>query len=273
VKPTPTKILLICGTFLLTVLLYFAPKTTQGRNESRDHMPKVPRAVSSNIEVFVKMAEKVIAPTTKTSYDRWTRADQHDSLTGYWEKVRRPDIAAWFAEADADKNKADAAKWLLAGKKYYNAVQFCRDNSEIPMLYISAMRCLDRSLALQPLSSEAKIALASCYVEGGEDPMKGIGMLREVEQRDSNNLQLQIAFALFSVKSGQHDKAVARFDKALRIDSNYIEAYLHLAGIYEQQGEIGKCTQMLEKYADKTDDITARTEVKKYIQELNNNKH
>lgn len=130
------------------------------------------------------------------------------------------------------------------------------------------MRCYENGLKLEPENAEAKIMLASCYVEGSSDPMKGVSMLREIEKTDSNNVTLQLNFAFFSVKSQQWDKAIRRFEKVLEIDSTYIEAYLHLADAYEQQGKKEKTIEVLEKYKSKTDDVLARQEIEKYIEQL-----
>jgi tetratricopeptide (TPR) repeat protein len=130
------------------------------------------------------------------------------------------------------------------------------------------MRCYSRGLKLKPNDVDAKIMLASCFVEGTQNPMDGITMLREVEKTDSNNVKLQLSFAFFSVKSGQLDRAIERFKKVLRIDSTYIEAYLHLADAYEQQGNTALTIRALEKYGEKTTDPTARIEIGKYIQQL-----
>ena len=132
------------------------------------------------------------------------------------------------------------------------------------------MRCYQSGLKIEPNNSEAKIMLASCYVEGSNDPMKGISMLREIEKTDSNNVTLQLNFAFFSVKSQQWDRAIRRFEKILEIDSTYIEAYLHLADAYEQMGKKDKTIEMLEKYKVRTDDALARQEIEKYIQQLKN---
>ena len=110
--------------------------------------------------------------------------------------------------------------------------------------------------------------LASCFVEGSTDPMQGISMMREIERTDSNNVKLQLSFAFFSVKSGQLDKAITRFNKVLQVDSNYIEAYLHLADAYEQLDNKGKTIEMLQKYSAKTADVTAKVEINKYIDQL-----
>jgi hypothetical protein len=73
-------------------------------------------------------------------------------------------------------NRAD--NWHKAGSRYYNAIQFCNDKTEIPVLYQCAIRCLGKALELQPDNTDARITLASCYVEGTPDPMKGISSLK-----------------------------------------------------------------------------------------------
>ncbi len=49
----------------------------------------------------------------------------------------------------------------------------------------------------------------------GADPMAGIMQLRELVSKDSSNVDAQYYLGLFSVKSGQLDKAIERFDKVL----------------------------------------------------------
>jgi tetratricopeptide (TPR) repeat protein len=51
----------------------------------------------------------------------------------------------------------------------------------------------------------------------GENPMAGITMLREMIQQDSTNVDAQYQLGLFSVKSGQIDKAVNRFKKVIAL--------------------------------------------------------
>jgi len=185
----------------------------------------------------------------------------------FWDKQKRPDFAAYFVEKTA-KRKQTSLAYYKAGERYYYAVRFTKDNNEIPTLYQSAIRCYEKAIEKDGNNIDAKIQLAACFVEDGNDPMKGIGLLREVEKTDSNNVKLQLTFAFFSAKSQQWDKAIKRFEKVLIIDPLYIEAYLHLADAYEQQGQKNKTIEMLEKYANLTDDAMAKQEVLKYIEQL-----
>lgn len=263
-----TQVLLIVGALILFVLLFIAPKLAPAHSNDDGHgHEKAAVSTSGDLSVYVNLAIKNVTPEQKQVLDKLTAEKNYDSLSATWNRLKRPDLAAHYAEESA-KLKNTAESWFKAGNRYYSSVQFTQDKSEVPLLYQCAMRCFEKGLSIEPANVDAKIMLASCYVEGSQDPMEGVSRLREIEKTDSNNVKLQLTFAFFSVKSQQMDKAISRFQKVLRIDSNYTEAYLHLADAYEQRGEIQKTIEMLEKYSAKTTDVTARIEINKYIQQL-----
>jgi tetratricopeptide (TPR) repeat protein len=268
-----TQVLLVAGALILSVLLFFvAPKHPSAEDGSR--MPMAERGLqpvkadnNARLEVYLNLALKNLEPSLKKNMDELIAAKQNDSLSEFWAKARRYDLASVYEEKKAEKQNT-AEGWYNAGNRYYSSVQFTQDKTEVPLLYQCAMRCFSKALKLDPKNTDARIMLASCYVEGTQNPMEGISMLKEVEKTDSNNVKLQLSFAFFSVKSGQLDKAVYRFNKALQADSTYIEAYLHLADAYEQQGNTVKTLEMLEKYSRKTPDPNEKAEINKYIQQL-----
>lgn len=264
-----TRVLLVAGALLLSVLLFIAPRSMPGAKKSGAVSSGVPVKADNNADlgIYLNMAQKNLGPDNARVSQKWKSENRFDSLIVFWTQMKRPDLAAVFAEELAKKSGA-ARDWFNAGERYYYSVQFTRDQTEIPLLYQCAMRCFSKGLKTEPGNANAKIMLASCFVEGTEDPMQGITMLREVEKTDSNNVKLQLSFAFFSVKSGQLDRAIERFKKVLRVDSTYIEAYLHLADAYEQQGNTAKTIEVLEKYGAKTSDPTAKAEINKYIQQL-----
>lgn len=265
-----TKVVLIVGALILSVLLFIAPKVNAPDAKTAANAMGAEGSVVSEsvtLDVYAGLANKNLAPAQKQKADRLLSAKREDSLAQFWDKLKRPDIASFYMEEKAKRENSSQA-WFTAGNRYYYAVQFSQDKTEIPVLYQCALRCFNTGLKLEPTNLDAKIMLASCYVEGTSEPMEGVSRLREIEKTDSNNVKLQLTFAFFSLKSGQLDKAVRRFNKVIAIDSTYIEAYLHLADAYERQGNIEKTIGALEMYALKTDDATARIEINKYIQQL-----
>jgi tetratricopeptide (TPR) repeat protein len=266
-----TKLGLLIGALILFVLLFIAPKIKPVDEENHDgHNHETENSnlsMTANLDVYLNLALKNLKSEQNKTLQSFITKKNNDSCVTFWDKLRRPDLASFYLEELAKKNNA-SKDWFKAGNRYYYAIQFSQDKTEVPVLYQCAMRCFDKGLKLEPNNVDAKIMLASCYVEGTQEPMEGITKLRAIEKIDSNNVKLQLTFAFFSVKSGQLDKAIYRFNKVLQVDSNYIEAYLHLADAYEQQSNTSKAILMLEKYALKTTDPTAKIEINKYIQQL-----
>lgn len=268
-----TQIGLIAIAVVLFVLLFLAP--TKRANQGPEKAPVAQaNENNANIESFIIIAEKALSPELKKTYDALVTAATASkvdtafaTVADFWDQQKRPDFAAFFVEKIANKVQTSNA-YSKAGDRYFYAIRFTKSNDEIPVLYQSASRCYQKAIEKDAKNIDAKIQLAACYVEGSQDPMKGITLLREVEKTDSNNVKLQLNFAFFSVKSQQWDKAIARYQKVLKIDPLYIEAYLHLADAYEQQGDKNKTIEMLEKYAAQTDDAMAKHEVLKYIEQL-----
>lgn len=268
------KLIILIFSVALFVLLFLAPKNKPVSDEKET--PVSSKKTDASIEVFVAAALKTLSIQEKTVYDSLltiaktnTSDSAYKNVATFWDSKKRPDFAALFVEKNAELAKTDEA-FVKAGNRYFYAVRFAQDNNEIPVLYQNAIKCYQKALDINPKNVDAKIQLASCFVEEGSDPMKGIGLLREVEKTDSNNVKLQLNFAFFSVKSGQLEKAISRFEKVLNIDPLFIEAYLHLADVYEQQGNTAKTIEMLEKYTTLTDDAMAKQEIRKYITQLKN---
>lgn len=270
-----TQIGLILTTLVLFVLLFIAPKT-RSDNQADSKSVSVPKNTIETIEPFLIEAIKSLTAENKNIYESLVKTATQSNIdtafvpvVQFWDKQKHPDIASFFVEKIAQKVQSSEG-YLKAGDRYYYAIRFVNNNSEIQALYQSSIRCYSKSLEKDSKNTDAKIQLAACYVEDGKDPMKGISLLKEIEKTDSSNVKLQLTFAFFSVKSGQLDKAINRFNKVLAIDPLFIEAYLHLADAYEQQGNTNKTIEVLTKYASLTDDAMAKQEVLKYIQQLKN---
>lgn len=270
-----TQIGLIAIAVVLFVLLFLAPtKKSADVAEKIDVKPSTES--SANIESFILIAEKALSVNLKHTYDSLINAANASkvdtaylTVSDFWDQQKRPDFAAFYVEKSANKQQTSEA-FAKAGDRYYYSIRFVKNNEEVPVLYESATRCYQKAIDKNPKNIDAKIQLAACFVEGSQDPMKGVTLLREIEKTDSNNVKLQLSFAFFSVKSQQWDKAIKRFNKVLEIDPLFIEAYLHLADAYEQQGDKNKTIEMLEKYAKLTDDAMAKKEILKYIDQLKN---
>lgn len=270
------QLIAIAGVVIIIVLLLLANTKLPKKQDVAQNSEHSGHDESSHtgIATLVENAKKTLTEDQKKRIQQLEKelASAKDKKNAFeliintLDTIRQPVLAAYFMEKAAEASPTEK-NWEEAGNRYYVSTRFLPENDKAPV-YQQARICFEKVLEINPLNVETKINLASCYVEGSSDPMKGITMLKEIEKTDSNNVNLQLNFAFFSEKSGQWDKAIARFKKVLKIQPDFIEAYLHLADAYERKGDKKATIESLKKYVSLVDDVTIKTEIQNYINEL-----
>lgn len=227
------------------------------------------------MDSFVVLAEKALPVDSLKKWNEKKNRLPSDSAfqtaIKFWDFQQRPDIASVFAARYAER-KNTSREWDFSGERFYASLGFVKDQKELPVLFACAVQCFENALQIDSTNTNAKINLAASLVEGSQDPMKGISMLREIEKTDSNNLKLQLNFGFFSMRSQQWDKAERRFRKVIQLDSNYVEGYLHLAQALEANGKKEECISMLETFIRKTDNETMKATIRNYVAQLKSEK-
>lgn len=275
---TTKQLAVIAGIIIIIVLLLFA-NTKLPPKEEKGPMSENAGNGGSDIATLVKNAEMALPDGQKQTVNQLaeavTKAEDkkaaYERVINTLDSIRQPLLAAHYMELAAIASPTEK-NWEEAGNRYYVTTRFLTE-ADKPALYKKAMECFEKTLQINPDNVEVKINLASCFVEGSADPMKGVTMLKEIEKTDSNNVNLQLSFAFFSEKSGQWDKAIARFKKVLKIKPDFIEAHLHLADAYERKGDKDAAIESLKAYMAEVDDVTIKTEVQNYINQLSHDGH
>lgn len=102
---------------------------------------------------------------------------------------------------------------------------------------LQAKDLFERSLKLNPNNDSSKVGLGEVYLYGGIAlPMQGITLIKEVTEKDSNNIYAQASLGRASLMSNQIEKAVEYFKKVVLLQPNNIEAIFRIAEIAEQTG-------------------------------------
>ena len=105
----------------------------------------------------------------------------------------------------------------------------------------------------------------------GQDPMRGIMMLREVLEEDPDNVEAHWHLGLFSIQSGQYDKALDRFRMVLKLDSvNYPDAWFYIGNMYLRTDSTQRAIESLKKYRTLTQDTSVLAEVDRLLIDLEN---
>ncbi|MEZ7966269.1 MAG: tetratricopeptide repeat protein, partial [Flavobacteriales bacterium] len=121
----------------------------------------------------------------------------------------------------------------------------------------------------QPLETtnniKARVEKAIRAVQS-EDPMSGIQDLLTIVEEDSTQLDAQYYLGLFSIKSGQFEKAVNRFEKVITFVGlkKYPDARYQLSVCLEALGKTEASLEQLEVYMTEID--PNETEKKEAVQ-------
>lgn len=96
---------------------------------------------------------------------------------------------------------------------------------------------------------DAKVDSAVAIIQSGTgSPMAAIVMLREVVAADSNHIGANYWLGEFSTISGQHDRAIPRYAKILRLQPDNVEVCIKLARAYQANGQKQQATDVLNAF-------------------------
>ena len=117
---------------------------------------------------------------------------------------------------------------------------------------------------------EMQITEGISSVLQSEAPMQGIMMLRQVLEKEPGNVKANLALAVFSVVSGQYEKAFDRFQQVLNAEQKDEGAAKFLAQVYAREGKIDMIIGSMTKYKTMIEDDGIQRQVDDIINELNN---
>jgi tetratricopeptide (TPR) repeat protein len=175
-----------------------------------------------------------------------------DSLQERWDSQMRPGIAAEYVLQKAELAN-DASSWKEAGMRFLGLASFFADADKNSLLQ-RAIACLEKANELKANDAEIKTQLGIAYVEGSQEPMKGIALLREAVAADSTNVDAQLSLGFFSMKSGQYDKAVKRFITVSKLRPDLPEVNLYLADALSMSGDKKAALSVIDKLLSTTTD-------------------
>jgi cytochrome c-type biogenesis protein CcmH/NrfG len=157
--------------------------------------------------------------------------------------------------------------WLVTGDRFTQAYQNTQDSLIQPALTQKASAAYQKALELNKNSLDAKTGLGMAYVNGSGNPMEGIQLLLGVVKEDPKNLKANLNLGLFSMKSGQFDKAIERFKTVIEQKPD-AEAWFYLASSYENQGMVDDAVAAYQKCKELAADPSLGQFVDRKIKEL-----
>ena len=275
------QIILVGGGFLLLVLLFFFGNTIP---------PKKPAAVAADtphqekkldIEKILTHAKERLTPqqlekvtSLENSVKRGDVKNQqlavYRQLTSFWRDTIKLFEPYAFYIAQTAKLENSEKSLTFAAHLFLNNL---KTESDAPMqnwLASNAKDLFEQALKVNPGNDSSKVGLGACFIFGNisENPMEGIAAVREVVQRNPDNVFGQMILGLGGVKSGQFDRAIEHFKVIAEKQPDNLEASLNLAEAYDQKGDKANAVKWYKEVKAKVPNPEAQKELDTRIKAL-----
>jgi tetratricopeptide (TPR) repeat protein len=268
------KATLILAAFLLTIVIYFLPKTeTSVTTAGADNSPLT---ASSYFEELEKRQTANLSEDKKSALALWKKQIEKnssgnlvffDSIASVWDEMKLFALSAYYFEQKATEDQTEKST-LNAAYRYFDAMKQAVDTSVKNLMTQKAIQAYQQVLEKNPANLNAKSDLGVLYAEGTHEPMKGITLLREVVAENPNHEMAQMNLGFLSLKSNQYEKAIERFDKVLAINPARIDMHIYKAQTYRQMNQNNNAVKELELFIASSDNKELVAEAVKLIEEL-----
>jgi tetratricopeptide (TPR) repeat protein len=190
-----------------------------------------------------------------------------EDLGALWQSYKHPSIAAHYY-AQAGKLENSEKKLTFAAHLFFEELKHEQNPNKKQWLANGAIECFTQALTINPDNDEARLDLASIYIDGTGEVMKGVTELRTLTARDSTHLAANTILGRMAIESGQYDKAIARGEIILRHHKNNWQACILMAEAYKRSGQIDKAKEMLMKAKSMNADPEFQKDVTEYMNTL-----
>jgi tetratricopeptide (TPR) repeat protein len=239
-------ILVGSGVVFLCLIYFFGKTIPPKKNPGAVAAAASPKEISFN--TILEASKKQLTPAQQaqvaqleTAVVRGDVKEQqvkvYKQLANFWRDTAHLLLPYGYYSAEAAKLENSQKSLTFAAQFFLEGIRR-QDNPELQRwMGIEAKELFEKALQIAPDNDSLKIGLGSCYLLAGisDSPMEGIMKIREVAERDPENMYAQFMLGLGGMISGQFDKASDRLLKVVQHQPDNVEAILMLAEAYERQ--------------------------------------
>lgn len=207
---------------------------------------------------------KALEQQAAEEQDNSQKATLYGSIAQLWQEHKQMPVAAYYY-AEEGKLESSEKKLNFAGQLFLSLMHNLQDPSMQMWAAEQGISCLERSLEINPDNDTTKIALASGYVDGTAQPMKGIQLLLGITREEPDNVAANLMLGKMSIRSAQYQKALGRFETVLKKEPNNTEAMYMLAVVYKELGRKEEAIELLEKCKKNVDNPEFTADIDAFI--------
>ncbi len=249
---TPFRLGAVFTVLLLPVYFGFHTVSPDIRQASNSRDGKLEITGFENIErsVFQKLNTNQKAELEQLNKQISQADNEADKLnvlkkiSGFWYDLNEFALAGSYAQKVAVLEKSDTA-WQIAGTTFLYGLEGDTDLKTKQFCQQSAIHCLEQAISIKPEEPAYQIYQAMAYVKlPGEEPMKGIKMLLNLEGKYPDYDPLQLQLVELGIQTGQFEKAKSRLEKLLVKTPENPRANCLMIEVLQQLKQI----ELLDKY-------------------------
>lgn len=244
---TKLQYIVVGGAVLLFLVLYFGCET-KPPGQKQVEQTRILQTEATDVNILIREAHDQLPAdqlsTIRALQQELTQANEDSlkvevlkQLSGRWYENGQPAIAGHYAQEIADLEGTEEA-WSIAGTTYAICVQ--RSDSDKVRTFCNqrAIRAFENAISLDPenVSNQVNLALTYTEIPPPNEPMKGVLMLRELEQSFPESALVLTSLARLAIKTGQFERAIQRLNQALELENDNLNAICLLAQAYAGAG-------------------------------------
>lgn len=270
--------IVLSGAFALLLLLYFGCPTKPPGRDAIDKI-RAEKAATIDIDKLLERATKrypreqlrPILALEQSLADTTNTADEPEvlkSISRNWNQLGDFALGGMYAEKIAETTQTDSA-WSITGTTYFSCFRSDPDSLIRDFCISKSIQAFESAISVAPDDPVHSVNLGLCYVESGGNPMRGITIIRDVAEKNPENKLASMTLGRMSVRTGQYDKAVGRFENILTYHPNDEDAHYWLGVTYQALNDKAKTVFHFNKFVEHTDDEARKNEVKAALRNVN----
>lgn len=276
-----TKIIISVGAILLVIGIFLLPKVVVDNKGSsavqEDEGVEQTGATSENPPLNeihnapISSEDEQLLASLRENYknneDNKKSAIFADSLAVVFKRNNKLDSAAKYFAVAAEYAPSKEAL-VRAGDAYYEAFTYAVAPDKSQELGKKARDYYERVMeddGQEMLDVKAKVAMT--YIASSE-PMKGIGLLREILEKDPRHEGAIFNLGMLSIQSNQYEKAIERFEQLVSLYPENLQAQYYLGLSYFEAGRKTMAKKQFEKVKSLDNDPEVQAAADSYLEEI-----
>ncbi len=263
---TQQQYILIGSVSILFLILYFACET-KPPGQQQVEQTRLLQAEATDVNLLIREAHDKLPASqvstiqaiqqelSQTSGDS-ARVEILQQLSGRWYENGYPAIAGYYAQEIADLEGTEQA-WSIAGTTYAICVQRAEEEKVRQFCSQRAVTAFENAISLNPNEVRHQVNLALTYTDAppANEPMKGVMMLRELEEEFPKSPLVYTSLAKLAIRTGQFERAIQRLTQALEIEPNNLNAICLLGQAHAGAGNAAEAQAFKQQCQDMQNEI------------------